>query len=589
MPADSPLLNTDGVLGVSIKLDGSPVSDTTQVASVRIEKAIGLIPEATVSILVNEIIADEAAELDGSSFAIGTAITIAAYYGDGEEQALFDGVIMATRLRIDERQGVRLELTCRDKAMALLGLRNSVLYGQQNDGDAMNGIIADAGLQADIVSTTDTAADQLRFAASDWEYLRILADRNGLVLNADAGKISAQAPDTDAEPPLIVTLGSDLIAVDLTVDAQSAVGAAEFSAWSPQDQEKVTGDGGSLPPGTLGSTASTTIAKVLGSRTFRAGTAGDFADADLGRMAKARLARSVLSSVHGHCRFQGSGAIQPGDMLEIAGTGAVFAGKVYVGGVSHEIEDGNWITEASLGLDPDWATDRFGAGGATTAGITAPHLGLQIGKVMTVAEDPDGKQRIKVSLPLVADPAAEIWARFAQPYASGGAGIQFMPEVDDEVVVGFLSADPNAAIVLGALHSANIAQAIAPEAENNLKGIITRAALRIDFDDDKKILKLSTPGGHSITMDDDAMELTLADMNGNSVTFSSSGIAIESDMDITITATGKVEATATQDATISGMNVTCIADIGFTAEGNATAELSASGSTTVKGGVVQIN
>lgn len=225
----------------------------------------------------------------------------------------------------------------------------------------------------------------------------------------------------------------------------------------------------------------------------------------------------------------------------------------------------------------------------TTAGITAPHLGLQIGKVVTVAEDPDGKQRIKVTLPVIADPAAEIWARFAQPYASSSAGIQFMPEVDDEVVVGFLSADPNSAVVLGALHSANIAQAIAPEAENNLKGIITRADLRIDFDDDKKILKLSTPGGHSMTMDDDASELTLADMNGNQMTFSSSGIEIKSDNDITITATGKIDVTATQDATIEGMNITCDADIDFTGKGGATAEVSASGQMTVKGGVVMIN
>lgn len=588
MPA-SPQEDTDGALGITIKLDGSPISDATEVSSVEIVKEIGRIPEATVVILVSEIIADDAPELDGSTFKVGAAITLAAFYGDSEEQQLFDGIVMATRFRADERGGLRFEMTCRDKAMALLELGQSVTYSQMKDSDVMSALLSDAGLEADIEATTDATADQLRFAASDWDYLRILADRNGLVLIADAGKVSAKAPDTSAEAALLITLGVDVIEIDVSVDAQRAIGAAEINAWSSLNQEMVTGTGGSLPSATLGSTTSANIAEVLGTRTRTASTASDLAQADLDRIAKARVQRSALAASHGVCRFQGSGAILPGDMLEIAGTGPVFTGKVYVSGVRHELRDGNWITEATLGLAPDWATDRAGSAAPVTAGITAPHLGLQIGKVMTIAEDPDGKQRIKVSLPMIASPPAEIWARYAQPYASSSAGIQFMPEVDDEVIVGFLSADPNSPIVLGSLHNGNATQPIAPEAPNNLKGIVTRTDLRIDFDDDKKILKLSTPGGHKITMDDDAKELKLEDMNGNSITCSSSGIAIKSDKDISLTATGNIDLKATQDATVKGLSVTCNGDTGFTGKGGATAELSSGGQTTVKGSIVMIN
>lgn len=588
MPA-SPQESTDGALGLTIKLDGSAISDATEVSSVEIIKDIGRIPEARVMILVSEIIADDAPELDGATFKIGQDISIAAYYGDGEEQTLFEGVVMATRFRADERAGLRLELTCRDKAMALLELGQSVLYAQMKDSDVMSAVISDAGLESDVEATTDAVADQLRFAASDWDYLRILADRNGLVLIADAGKVSAKTPDSSAEPPLVITLGVDLIELDVSVDAQRAIGGAELNAWSSASQEMVTGTGGTPPAVTLGNASSSAISDVLGARTRSASTASDLAKADLDRIAKARVQRSVLAAVHGHCRFQGSGAIAPGDMLEIAATGPAFSGKAYVSGVRHELREGNWITEARLGLAQDWATDRAGSGGQVTAGITAPHLGLQIGKVITIAEDPDGKQRIKLSLPMVASQPAVVWARYGQPYATGSAGIQFMPEVDDEVIVGFLSADPNSAIVLGSLHNGNAAQPIAPEEPNNLKGIITRSDLRIDFDDDKKILTLSTPGGHSITMDDDASELTFADMNGNSITCSSSGIEIKSDKDITVTATGKIDLQASQDATLQGLSVTCSGDTGFTGKGGSTAELSSGGQTTVKGSIVMIN
>ncbi|MBU3030119.1 phage baseplate assembly protein V [Paracoccus marinaquae] len=588
MPA-SPLENCDGVLGVTIKLDGAPISSETQVALVDVRKAVGTIPEARVEVPVFEMLADDAAELDGNSISLGAQITIAAFYGDGAEQELFSGVIMAVRLRVDGRSGPRLELTCRDKAMALLELRNSLAYVDQKDSDAMSAVIGDAGLEADVEASTGDALTQLRFAVSDWDFLNILADRNGQMVIVDGGKISIRAPDTSAAAPLKITFGLDVIELDVSVDAQRAIGAAEISAWDSQQQQALTGSGGALPAISLGNKTSDAIAEVLGARTRRTSTAGEFASADLERMAKARLARSALAAVHGSCLFQGSGAIAPGDMLEIGGVGAMFSGTGYVSGVQHHISDGNWTTETRLGLSPSWATDRSGADAPAAAGITAPHMGLQIGKVLTIAEDPDGKQRIKVKLPMIGDPAAEIWARYGQPYASGSAGIQFMPETDDEVVVGFLSADPNSAIVLGSLHNGQATQAIAPEAENKLKGIITRENLRVDFDDDKKILKLSTPGGHAITMDDDAKELKLEDMNGNSITFSTSGIAMASDKDISITATGKVDVTATQDATLKGMNVTCNGDTGFTGKGGATAELSAGGQTTVKGAMVMIN
>ena len=53
-------------------------------------------------------------------------------------------------------------------------------------------------------------------------------------------------------------------------------------------------------------------------------------------------------------------------------------------------------------------------------------------------EDPDSQFRILVSVPLF-DPNGEgIWARLTNFYSTNGAGIFFLPEVGDEVVLGFL-------------------------------------------------------------------------------------------------------------------------------------------------------
>ena len=89
----------------------------------------------------------------------------------------------------------------------------------------------------------------------------------------------------------------------------------------------------------------------------------------------------------------------------------------------------------------------------------------------------------------------------------------------------------------------------------------------------------------------------LTDPNKNEMTMDKDGITLSSAKDITLKAKGnikldatlKLSATAKQDASLEGLNVKVQAKVGATVKGNATAELSASGQTTVKGAMVMIN
>ena len=132
---------------------------------------------------------------------------------------------------------------------------------------------------------------------------------------------------------------------------------------------------------------------------------------------------------------------------------------------------------------------------------------------------------------------------------------------------------------------------------NDIKSIVTKSQLKISFDDAKKITRIQTPGGNSFMLNDDTKSVEIVDQNGNSIMMTSSGININSAKDITLKATGNITLDATggvnlkamQDVAISGLNVSNTAQMAFTAKGNASAELSASGQTTVKGGMVMIN
>lgn len=100
-----------------------------------------------------------------------------------------------------------------------------------------------------------------------------------------------------------------------------------------------------------------------------------------------------------------------------------------------------------------------------------------------------------------------------------------------------------------------------------------------------------------VEINDDGKYIRLTDQHKNEVKMDSGGITLTSSKDITMKAKGninmdatmKLNGTAKQDVSLEGLNVKVQAKVGASVKGNATAELSASGQTIVKGAMVMIN
>jgi uncharacterized protein involved in type VI secretion and phage assembly len=166
---------------------------------------------------------------------------------------------------------------------------------------------------------------------------------------------------------------------------------------------------------------------------------------------------------------------------------------------------------------------------------------------------------------LIDDKEEGIWARVATLDAGKERGSFFLPEVKDEVVLGFINDDPRQAIVLGMLHSQTHTAPVTAAKENNEKGFYTRSKMKLFFDDGKKSITMITPKGKSIVVSDEG-SIILKDELNNKITMDSSGISIESAKDIKLIAKGKV-----------------------TTEGSAMIDLRSSGQAILKGKVVNIN
>ncbi|MBC7605040.1 MAG: type VI secretion system tip protein VgrG, partial [Ramlibacter sp.] len=438
----------------------------------------------------------------------------------------------------------------------------------------------------------------VQYYCTDWDFALSRADANGMLVIVTDGKAKVAPPDASASPVLSVTYGTDLIEFEADIDARTQLASAQAVAWDPSSQTALQGSGAApVALNEQGNLTQATLASVLNIGTYRMQTAAPLAAGELRSWAQAQQVKAGLARIRGRMKFQGSSLAAVGSLITVAGVGERFNGDVFVSAVHHELAHGNWFTDVEFGMSTQWLTQRDDVVTPSASGLVPGVEGLQIGVVMKLDGDPEAQQRIQVSTPVMQPQTDGIWARLAKFAGSSGFGAFFVPEIGDEVVLGYLNNDPACPVILGNLYSSSRKPAYTIEAPNNIKAIVTRSMHKLEFDEEKKIITMTTPGTNKMILSDDGKSIQLLDQNGNKVELTPSGISLTSPKDINITATGAINIKATQNVSISssmdvkteGLNIASTAQVGFTAKGTATAELSATGQTTVKGALVMIN
>ncbi len=145
--------------------------------------------------------------------------------------------------------------------------------------------------------------------------------------------------------------------------------------------------------------------------------------------------------------------------------------------------------------------------------------GFQIGKVVS-NYDKDFAGMVQVSLHTFEESRATLaWMRVLSPAAGSKKGMYFLPDVGDEVMVGFIDNDPQNAFVLGCLWNADTYPAGAITEKNIQKMIVTKSGLTITLNEEEKKerITLSTPKGLRMTLADEGETITLV-AGDNSVT-----------------------------------------------------------------------
>ena len=588
MPTESniPTPATPDTCTSVILIDGAQLPGAYHVLSVVVSRELNRIPSALIHLRDGE--ASQATFEASSSdlFVPGKKIEIQMGYRS-QNDTVFKGMIVRHSLKV-RNSGSQLIVECRDEAVKMTSGVKSKYFIDMKDSDIMEQLIRQYGLQKDVEATLPRLKEVVQYDSTDWDFMLCRSEANGQVVMVEDGKINIAKPAVGADPIVQLTFGSTLKEFDAEMDARIQSKGIKASSWNASDQEVVEATAAEPATTNNGNLSPAELAGVIGGDDLKIRHGGKLSEPELQAWANGRLLKERLAKIRGRARFQGLATVLPGKIVEIAGVGERFEGRIFVSGVRHTLSEGNWETDAQLGLSPDLFSNTYNLRPLPASGLLPAVAGLQIGIVTMLQDDPDGEDRIKVRLPMISTADEGIWARISTLDAGNTRGTFFRPEIGDEVIVGFLNDDPRHPVVLGMCHSSAKPAPEHPNDDNHHKGYWSREKMKFTFDDEKKIITLETPGGNKIMLSDEDKGIIFEDQNGNKITMNDSGIKIESVKDLINK--------AQKDFAIEGMSIAAKAQTSFKAEGTATAEVSGANTTIkgsaaaiIQGGMVQIN
>lgn len=595
--AQSPITEKSNLTSFSIQSNGSEISSVfyDQVLEIRVEQEINKISEAEIVLRDGDPASQSFPIADSSFFVPGAKIDIQMGY-EGQNQAVFSGIVVKMLITVDEFEGSRLRIYCRDAAIKASITRKNAIYLNQKDSDIVQQIASSYSLQTKISATTVQYKEMVQYYASDWDFIVTRAEANGMFIVSDSGTLVMAAPDSSASPSLSLTYGFDVHEFDCELEASYQLSGTQGNAWDMSQQTVITASGSSPSLNEQGNISSSTLAGVLSVGTSNLISDTGLEQSAIQSWADAALLKAGMSRFKGTMIFQGSALAKVNSTIQLDGFSARFNGNAFISGVSHQIDSKGWMTEVKVGLSEKWYAESPLNSGPIAAGLLPGVKGLQIGIVKKIDQDPDNEFRVQVQIPILAADANMVWARLSTFYVGNTFGAFFMPEINDEVILGFLNDDPNFPIILGSVYSTAIPAPLTPDAKNSIKTIITSSKLQIKFDDENKVLTLLTPGGNIVVLSDQDKGIKLTDQNSNFIQMNDQGITINSASNMTIKAAqglnlqaATVSTKGDQSISESAPSISVSGDESVSITGSGECSVSSDGQTSIKGSMVMIN
>jgi uncharacterized protein involved in type VI secretion and phage assembly len=652
----------------TLKIDGAPASSDLMedIQQIAVEESLHL-PGMFTLVIRNDYFAGEEnykVWKHEKQFEIGKTIEIGFSNSTTESDEFDDiskgnvikGEITAIETHFNSEAQAPIIVRGYDASHRLHRGRHNRSFQNKTDSDIVKSIAAEVGIALGSIDATGgpygygdiggASGYVFQQNQTNMEFLRERAARHGFELFIQDGKLNFRKPNQD--DTLTMKWLEDIHSFRVRVSSAEQMKSVEVRGWDYSRKEvisEIINDAKAVLTLTERGKGNTTSSSFGGQPNTPTLVVADqpISQADEAKaMAQALYDELGGEFVQADARSEGDPAIRPGKVITLTEMGK-YSGSYYVTETRHLFHERIYTTEFSV----------RGLRGSDLLQTLKSNHNLQPGQTMMVGivadnKDPKGWGRVRVKLPTLTEDHMSYWARMVSVGAGPERGLDWLPEIDDEVLVGFEHGDIHRPYILGGVWNGTD-QPPAPVEDAVVNGLVrlrtlkTRLGHILQFveedkgdskqgvylttvnknnlhlndtdqfaelrttgghylllDDQNKKVELKTSGGHQILMDDTGKKVDIISTGSVNTKSGTSGLTDSVKInggEITLTGATKITlqvgvskiVLSHTGVDVSGLQVNIQAMTTANLEGLAMTNVTSAGTTTIAGSLVKVN
>ncbi|WP_136668187.1 type VI secretion system Vgr family protein [Flavobacterium sp. H122] len=480
--------------------------------------------------------------MENSKKLLGKNVTIN-FHRFGEVSQSFTGIIANIRNKKDEGGGYgKLYITGYAPSILLENGKDCQSY----ENKTLDAIIAEATaeypteakIKAEQLNTQYPIPYTVQYKESDYQFIKRLAHRYGEYFYYDGKNLVF---GNKLQPQIKLDENIDLIDIEFEIMIKPQ--AFKYMAYDSISAEVKEKDSDSVKAQykengfqTIAVNASKEVFKKKAEMLFNA-TSQQNVERDLKEMVlRQKESREHLMQVRGRSRDP---KLKIGGRAEISDINAKAMETYRIIEINH-FHDGNEYYNEFLGIPDIFISPFFDEDAFPTCEEQSA----------TVMENDNPQGMIKVQFPWQKKKGLTTpWLRVVTPYAGKGKGMHIIPEIGEEVIIGFDNGNAERPFVFGAMFNGK-ASAGKGGSGNYIKGLQTASGNKLHMDDNTGSVHLTDKGSVDLKFDGAGNATVNAD---TSITFTCGGAEIKMTKDGTIVISGDVKVKIdTKEAEITG-------------------------------------
>ena len=497
----------------------------------------------------------------GKTLKIELESSTTAKFTSDNKNTVFEGEITAIECHFTSNSQAPIFIRAYDVSHRLHRGRHNRSFLDMTDSDIVKKIVGEAGIQKGKIEPSGAPHDYVfQENQTNMEFLRQRAFRIGFELYVQDNLLNFSKPQE--KESLDLTWLKNLHSFRVKVTSAEQVSSVEVRGWDYQkktsivavaQKEQVITENQNGKGSEINSKFKSTQPPkmiVVDQPIFSVKEASDMAQAIFNELGGEFISAEAIA--------EGDPAIRVGKIVNLQEMGQ-YDGKYYITETRHLYHKRVYTTEFTV----------RGLRGGAIFNILAPSTQLQPGQtflvgIVTDNNDPEGWGRVKVKFPTLTEDHSSNWARVVGLGAANQRGFYCLPEINDEVLVGFEHGDIHRPYIIGGVWNGQdkSPDSVKDTIQNNqvrLRTFKTRTGHQLQFvEEDKASSKagvyIETAGGHKIYISDGDRQIEIRTNGGHFIKMDdkTSSISVDSTGNLSLKAQGNIDINANGIITVKG-------------------------------------